>query len=175
MLLQKNSQRRSQSSTRIELARDLHDSLAQELVAIGFSLDLLISDLPHKYRNRARNIRFQVTEATQLVRKELFSLRQNESEYQSKLANQAGHLALDVSGDLSKLSREAKRVVDELIRNAAMHSKGRNIELSISDEVIVVSDDGQGLFGVGELVESLGGKMNVLTGANGTKVEIRMP
>ena len=175
MLLQKNLQRRSQSSTRTELARDLHDSLAQELVAIGFSLDLLIADLPNKYRNRARNIRFQITEATQLVRKELFSLRQNESEYQSKLANQAAHLALNVSGDLSILSREAKRVVDELIRNAAMHSKGRNIELSISDEVIVVSDDGQGLFGVGELVESLGGKMNVFTGANGTKVEIRMP
>ena len=175
MLLQKNSQRRSQSSTRIELARDLHDSLAQELVAIGFSLDLLIADLPIKYRNRARDIRFQVTQATQLVRRELFSLRQNESEYLSKLENQAGHLALNVSGDLSILSREAKRVVDELIRNAAMHSKGRNIELSISDEVIVVSDDGQGLFGVGELVESLGGKMNVFTGVNGTKVELRMP
>ena len=175
MLLQRNSQRRSQSSTRTELARDLHDSLAQELVAIGFSLDLLIADLPNKYRNRARNIRFQVTEATQLVRKELFSLRQNESVYQSKLENQAGHLALNVSGDLSILSREAKRVVEELIRNAAMHSKGRSIEISIGDEVIVVSDDGQGLFGVGELVESLGGKLNVITGANGTKVEIRMP
>ena len=175
MLLQKNSQRRSQSSTRIELARDLHDSLAQELVAIGFSLDLLIADLPNKYRNRARNIRFQVTKATQLVRKELFSLRQNESVYQSKLENQAGHLALNVSGDLSILSREAKRVVDELIRNAAVHSKGRNIQLTVTEDAIVVSDDGQGLFGVGELVESFGGKMNVITGANGTKVEIRMP
>ena len=175
MLLQKNSQRRSQSSTRIELARDLHDSLAQELVAIGFSLDLLISDLPNKYRTRARDIRLHVTEATELVRKELFSLRQNESEYQSKLANQAGHLALDVNGDLSILSREAKRVVDELVRNAAIHSKGRNIQLVVKKDVIIVSDDGQGLFGVGELVDSLGGKMEVYTGAKGTKVEIRMP
>ena len=175
MLLQKNLQRRSQSSTRTELARDLHDSLAQELVAIGFSLDLLIADLPNKYRNRARNIRFQVTEATQLVRKELFSLRQNEGEYQSKLANQAGHLALNVNGDLSTLSREAKKVIDELVRNAAVHSKGRNVELTVKEDVIVVSDDGQGLFGVGELVESLGGKMTVFTGASGTKVEIRMP
>lgn len=175
MLLQKNSQRRSQSSTRIELARDLHDSLAQELVAIGFSLDLLISDLPHNYRTRARDIRLHVTEATELVRKELFSLRQNESEYQSKLANQAGHLALDVNGDLSILSREAKRVVDELVRNAAIHSKGRNIQLVVKKDVIIVSDDGQGLFGVGELVDSLGGKMEVYTGAKGTKVEIRMP
>ena len=175
MLLQKNSQRRSQSSTRTELARDLHDSLAQELVAIGFSLDLLIADLPHKYRSRARDIRFQVTEATQLVRKELFSLRQNESEYQSNLANQAGHLALDVNGDLSTLSREAKKVIDELVRNAAIHSKGRNIKLTVKEDLIVVSDDGQGLFGVGELVESLGGKMTVFTGASGTRVEIRMP
>jgi NarL family two-component system sensor histidine kinase LiaS len=174
MLLQKNSQRRSQSSTRTELARDLHDSLAQELVAIGFALDLLITDLPHKYRGRARNIRLQVTEATHLVRKELFSLRQNDSDYQSKLENQAGHLALKINGDLSILSRDAKRVIDELIRNAAIHSKGRNIQLTVHENEIVVSDDGQGLFGVGELVESLGGKMNVLTGANGTKVEIRM-
>jgi signal transduction histidine kinase len=175
MLLQKNSQRRSQSSIRIELARDLHDSLAQELVAIGFSLDLLIADLPHKYRSRARDIRLQVTQATQLVRKELFSLRQNESNYQSKLDNQAGHLALNINGDLTILSREAKQVVDELIRNAAMHSKGRNIQLTVTEHEIVVSDDGQGLFGVGELVESLGGKMSVFTGAFGTRVEIRMP
>ena len=67
------------------------------------------------------------------------------------------------------------RVVDELIRNAAVHSKGRNIQLTVTEDAIVVSDDGQGLFGVGELVESFGGKMNVITGANGTKVEIRMP
>jgi NarL family two-component system sensor histidine kinase LiaS len=174
MLLQKNSQRRSQSSTRTELARDLHDSLAQELVAIGFAFDLLITELPLKYRGRARNIRMQITEATKLVRKELFSLRQNDSDYQSKLENQAGHLALKVNGDLSILSRDAKRVIDELIRNAAIHSKGRKIQLTVHENEIVVSDDGQGLFGVGELVESLGGKMNVLTGANGTKVEIRM-
>lgn len=174
MLLQKNSQRRSQSSTRTELARDLHDSLAQELVAIGFALDLLITDLPHKYRGRARNIRLQIAEATQLVRKELFSLRQNDTDYQSKLENQAGHLALKINGDLSILSRDAKRVIDELIRNAAIHSKGRNIQLTVHENEIVVSDDGQGLFGVGELVESLGGKMNVFTDANGTKVEIRM-
>ena len=84
--MQKNSQRRSQSSTRSELARDLHDSLAQELVAIGFQLDLLIAQLPHRYRSDAKVIRSAVTDATKSVRRELFSLLNIESDYQSELA-----------------------------------------------------------------------------------------
>ena len=175
MSLQRNSQRRLQSSTRTELARDLHDSLAQELVAIGFQLDLLIAELPFKYRNTAREIRLQVTDATKEVRKELFSLRQKESDYQSKLSELAGDLSVQINGDAALLNPTTRRIVDELVRNAASHSKGRQIQVTIENKLITVSDDGQGFFGVNELVKSLGGQINVMSEATGTKVEIRLP
>ena len=175
MSLQRNSQRRFQSSIRTELARDLHDSLAQELVAIGFQLDLLIADLPWKYRKSARDIRLQITDATKEVRKELFALRKNESNYQSKLTELAGELSVQVTGELSSLNSTTRRVVDELVRNAATHSKGRLIQVIIEKNLITVSDDGQGFFGVNELVASLGGQINVTSSASGTKVEIRLP
>lgn len=172
MSLPKNSQRRLQSSTRIDLARDLHDSLAQDLVAIGFQLDLFISQLPNKYQATGRDIRFGITEATKRVRKELFSLRDKESEYQEQLKKRAGSLSLTLIGDISKLSEPKKRIIDELVRNAASHSKGHLITVGVSEELITVSDDGQGLFGVAETVAQLGGKLKVNSGIHGTQVEI---
>ena len=101
MSLQRNSQRRFQSSTRIELARDLHDSLAQDLVAIGFKLDLLCAHVPASNRNEIRLIRQSVTAATKKVRKELFSLREKDSDYQQQLAESAAQLNLIIDGESS--------------------------------------------------------------------------
>jgi len=175
MLLQKNSQRRSQSSTRSELARDLHDSLAQELVAIGFQLDLLIAQLPHRYRSDATVIRSAVTDATKSVRRELFSLRNIESDYQSELAKKAAPLSLQVTGDTSEFTPTQRKIVAELIKNAADHSKGHHVHLVVEPHLITVSDDGQGMRGVSELVDELGGTINVSTKKSGTTVEIRLP
>jgi NarL family two-component system sensor histidine kinase LiaS len=174
MSLPRNSQRRLQSSTRIDLARDLHDSLAQELVAIGFSLDLLIAELPIEFRNQARQIRFKVTAATNKVRKDLFALRQNQVDFPSKLMNTGAPLNVITHGNLNKLNALEKRVILELVQNAASHSKGRNIQVTLEDKCISVSDDGQGFFGVCELVEQLGGKLEVTTTPKGTRVEIRL-
>ena len=175
MLLQKNSQRRSQSSTRVELARDLHDSLAQDLVAIGYQIDLLINDLPARYRANAREIREAVTAATKSVRRELFSLREIASDYQSELINRAAPLHLQINGEISLLNPGTKRIVNELVKNAAQHSKGHNLKVDISEHLIVVSDDGQGMHGVSELVEDMGGHLTVTTNKNGTRVEIELP
>jgi signal transduction histidine kinase len=175
MLLQKNSQRRSQSSTRSELARDLHDSLAQELVAIGFHLDLLIAHLPHRYRAEATQIRAAVTLATKEVRRELFALREIESDYQAELIKKAAPLSLQVTGNTSELTPTQRKIIDELIKNAADHSKGHHVHLVVESHLITVSDDGQGMRGVCELVDELGGTINVMSKKSGTKVEIRLP
>ena len=175
MSLQRNSQRRFQSSTRIELARDLHDSLAQDLVAIGFKLDLLCAHVPASNRNEIRLIRQSVTAATKKVRKELFSLRDKDSDYQQQLADSAAQLNLIIDGEISALSPITRRIVDELVKNAATHSKGHNIEVAITDHLITVKDDGQGLHGVSELVDELGGILQISSTKNGTKVEIRLP
>jgi len=175
MLLQKNSQRRSQSSTRVELARDLHDSLAQDLVAIGYQLDLLLNDLPLRYRANAREIRQAVTAATKSVRRELFALRDLTGDYQAELLNHAAPLNLQINGEISKLNPSTQRIVDELVKNAAQHSKGHNLKVDIAEKLIVVSDDGQGMLGVAESVENLGGQIFVSTNKSGTRIEIRLP
>lgn len=175
MSLQKNSLRRSQSSTRIELARDLHDSLAQDLVAIGFKLDLLLACLPIRFRARAREIRFDVTDATKSVRQQLFLLRDIDSDYQQELEKLAKPLKLKIIGEITQLPSDSRRIVDELIRNAATHSKGHRITLEVSEHTIIVKDDGQGMRGVSEIVESLGGEISVTARSSGTKVEISLP
>jgi signal transduction histidine kinase len=172
MLSQKNLQRRLQSSTRINLARDLHDSLAQDLVAIGYKLDLLIADLPFNYRAKVREIRDLVTTATGQVRKELFALRATAEDQLDKINSSAMPLALDIQGDLSTLDSKRLRIVNELVRNAASHSKGRIIRLEITGDSLIVSDDGVGLFGVSELADQLGARLEISSSKEGTKVEI---
>lgn len=175
MLLQKNSLRRLQSSTRTELARDLHDSLAQDLVAIGFQLDLLINALPTQYRADAREIRLAVTEATNCVRRELFALRNLERDYQADLVNHAAPLRLHVNGDVNSLSSIEKRILSEIVKNASDHSKGHNVVVNLSEKRICVQDDGQGLYGISELVSEIGGLMKISSNESGTKVEIELP
>lgn len=172
MLSQKNLQRRLQSSTRINLARDLHDSLAQDLVAIGYKLDLLIADLPFNYLAKVREIRDLVTTATGQVRKELFALRATAEDPLDQINSSALPLALDIQGDLSTLDSRRLRIVNELVRNAASHSKGRNIRLEITEDYLIVSDDGVGLFGVSELADQLGARLEISSSKEGTKVEI---
>lgn len=172
MLSQKNLQRRLQSSTRINLARDLHDSLAQDLVAIGYKLDLLIADLPFNYLAKVREIRDLVTTATSQVRKELFALRATAEDPLDQINSSALPLALDIQGDLSTLDSRRLRIVNELVRNAASHSKGRNIRLEITEDYLIVSDDGVGLFGVSELADQLGARLEISSSKEGTKVEI---
>jgi signal transduction histidine kinase len=172
MLSQKNLQRRLQSSTRINLARDLHDSLAQDLVAIGYKLDLLIADLPFNYRAKVREIRDLVTTATGQVRKELFALRATAEDPLDQINSSAMPLALDIQGDLSTLDSRRLRIVNELVRNAASHSKGRIIRLEITKDSLIVSDDGVGLFGVSELADQLGARLEISSSKEGTKVEI---
>lgn len=172
----KNLQRRSKSSTRVLLARDLHDSIAQDLIAIGFKLDLLLAKLPAKpaeYRTFAREIRFLVSESIQRVRREMFALRSNDET--SLPSNDTHSIPIEVSGDIAHLPKSQQRIIQELVRNAQLHSKGRLIKVSIEPKRIKVSDDGQGLFGISEQVAELGGTMSISCNQNGTVVEIRLP
>ena len=93
----------------------------------------------------------------------------------TNLEKMASPLDLEVSGDLTGLCESKKRIVDELVRNAATHSKGRNVKVEVSDTFIKVSDDGQGLFGLSELVEELDGELLVQITSAGTEVVITLP
>lgn len=166
-------QARSTSSIRVQLARDLHDSLAQDLVAIGYKLDLLTSKLPQRYRSDAREIRFLVTQSAARVRQELFALRaKNTLDPEAELSEIAKPLSIQVNGDLTLLAPSKRRIVNELVRNAATHSKGRNIKVEVGADFILVSDDGQGLFGVSELIDELDGELDIRITSLGTELRI---
>jgi signal transduction histidine kinase len=104
------------------------------------------------------------------VRRELFALRSLERDSLTEFVELAKPLSVEVIGDLALLSAERKRIVEELIRNAATHSKGRTIRVELNRNSIRVSDDGQGLFGISELVPE--GKFRVEVTQNGTAVEV---
>ena len=110
------------------------------------------------------------------MRREIFALRANtELDPISHLSELAKPLKVQVIGELSELTAERQKIVDELVRNAATHSKGRNIKIEISPNHLKVSDDGQGLFGISELVAALNGKLLVVVKESGTEVEIELP
>jgi signal transduction histidine kinase len=169
-------QARSKSSTRVQLARDLHDSLAQDLVAIGYKLDLLIAKLPIRFRAEAREVRFLVSESTAHVRRELFGLREKllpEAQLLPHLTKLAKPLSVEIIGDIYQLNVEQRRIVEELVRNAATHSKGRTVTVEIFRDRIRVSDDGQGLFGIKELLPD--GDLKISVTKKGMSVEVQLP
>jgi signal transduction histidine kinase len=65
------------SPERVRIARELHDGIAQDLVGIGYSLDVLLSEesLSNNARTEIRTTRFAVDELISKVRREILHLR----------------------------------------------------------------------------------------------------
>jgi signal transduction histidine kinase len=63
--------------SRLELARDIHDGIAQDLVALGYELDLLLgkSESTVESRSEIRTLRFRVDELISKVRRDMYELR----------------------------------------------------------------------------------------------------
>ena len=62
---------------RVKIAQELHDGIAQDLVALSYSLDLLLAeaDTPAGTRVELRNLIFSVSAMIAKVREEIFNLR----------------------------------------------------------------------------------------------------
>ena len=62
---------------RLEIARRLHDGLAQDLAALGYNLDAVIADpdLSRTHRKELRNLRFEISRIIDEFRDEIFILR----------------------------------------------------------------------------------------------------
>ncbi len=166
---------------RARIARELHDGIAQELAAIGYSLDSEIgrTDTALESRKALREIRDNVTNLNAKVRDEIFQLRSTrEVEVQEQL--EAALEALDV--DFAVVGRlpndssgiELFKVLLELSRNAKEHAKATALGIDIGSERISIESDGyaskfprnegHGLIGIAERLHAIGWEMSYKKG-----------
>lgn len=184
---------------RLALARELHDGVAQDLVALGYELDLLLaaSDTQAPVRKGIRSLRFQVDDLISKVRREMYQLREpNIETVQEKLAQAATQICGDrlsrveiAEFDIDPaLGLQITAMATELLRNSVRHSGGSEIEVFLSQvenhTYLEVRDNGVGgatldssrlgLIGIKERTEELGGAFTYQSTSSGTRVAITL-
>jgi len=188
------------NSARIELARDLHDGIAQDLVALGYELDLLLgaTESTVESRREIRGLRFKVDDLISKVRREMYALRDLKvTSFQDELKELIAEICgdLEVTQTISQFSipssyqSELMAIATELLRNARVHSGASHIEVLLKGvenrTYLEVSDNGVGgaqvntsglvrlgLVGVKERVEQLHGQMQIISSENGTCIKV---
>ena len=187
------------NAARLDLARELHDGIAQDLVALGYQLDLLLapSDTSMESRREIRGMRFRVDEMISKVRREMYELRDQKMEsVQDFLAK----IAQELCGPaLTKvyieeffinevLSDNVRAIATELLRNSVSHARASEIELhlrQIENHIYLeVRDNGiggatmessrLGLIGIQERVESFGGTLFYQSNELGTRISVTL-
>jgi NarL family two-component system sensor histidine kinase LiaS len=184
-------------AARVALARDIHDGIAQDLVALGYQLDLLLgeSESTIESRREIRALRFQIDDLISKVRREMYSLREPGSNTFQEALSEIVH---EICGDLkvtlsinhfsipSAYQGELKTIAVELLRNVKVHSGASHIEVLLKGvenrTYLEVSDDGVGgalvdtsrlgLLGIKERVELLNGQLEIVSTENGTRVQV---
>jgi signal transduction histidine kinase len=145
---------------RIKIAQELHDGIAQDLIALSYSLDLLLAEpnTPANTRIEIRKILFKVSTIIESVRKEIFNLRASElislEETMRNVASEMHSLVeLRIFEDnceiSSQLREELIAISAELLRNSIKHSGASVIEISIKRSEdggrYTFSDNGKGI------------------------------
>jgi len=186
----------SPNSERSRIARELHDGLAQELASLGYRLDQIIGDsnLDNKNRYSLRELRFTLTGLINQVRDEIFELRTNTNKaFKQQLEDQISVLLsgsdidYEIVGDAeigSNNKFELIRAVREIVINARRHSGCSQITINLSNEKIVISDNGSGgvtektnsygLTGVQERLTQIGARLSSESNSTGTKMIIQL-
>jgi signal transduction histidine kinase len=126
-----------ESTLRLDLARRLHETLAQDLAVIGYKLDEIIgeADLDKKHRIALRKIRFALSETTKSFRDQIYRLRLTSRE---QLIRQVVEILGEINLEADFTYPEFNQVVEEglsqvileLARNTARHSKATHFYLS---------------------------------------------
>ncbi len=184
------------------IAQELHDGIAQELVGIGYSLDLLLAQAKESSDSRSelRTLRFTITELIEKVRLEIFKLRQQgDSELSEQIqrsvedicAGMEVHSSLDpfpTSSNLD-LAYQIKRIATEIFRNIASHSQAKTVwvtlicnhkiaELLVRDNGVgglIDRENHYGFSGIRERAEIIGATLETQSSSTGTQIQLRVP
>ncbi|MCJ8159140.1 sensor histidine kinase [Sphingomonas sp. LaA6.9] len=151
------------------LARDLHDSVLQDLTAAGLQIRLAMQQVPESMRDTIGLIGALLQEQQRRIRRFVESTRPSSDPEQHELRaqldaiayplNRQWHCALDIDvspADLmvsSKLSSEICQMVSEATANAARHGDAHNIRIAVRSSGknlrLSICDDGKGMSGAG--------------------------
>lgn len=184
------------SPERLSVARELHDGIAQDLVGIGYSLDLLLaeSSLSNAVRSQLRDTRLEIDNLISKVRSEILRLRQADSlnlatEVQKLLENYKYPADLTFTSenvDTSEVhTQEVIAIVTEILRNIERHSGATQVAINLypinNRTCLEICDNGiggaqmepghYGLQGIIERVNSIGGSITIENN-EGTRIAI---
>ena len=178
----------SDSSERLRVARDLHDTLAQELAAVGYLCDEAISlSAMGNTRQSLMDIRSRISGLNTVLRDEIGILREEHFDLGARLTSLTAELrahsdkkiTLAIPTTFSSenpLALELYRIVRELITNIVTHAHASSINVALRQDAhsieVLISDDGIenldsdvkkefhfGSLGLKERIDSLGGKL----------------
>jgi len=193
------------SEERNRIAREMHDGVAQEIVALGYVVDEIesVSD-QEQTRELASALRAEITRLVSEIRFSIFDLRHEvtDGRVSSSLADYARavgtasglrvHLSLAESGPpLSpRTATEVLRVAQEAIGNVRKHANAENLWLTFESDGttlrLEVADDGVGNAGprehhwglqtMRERAEGVGARLEICPRRDGgTVVSLRSP
>jgi len=171
---------------RLRIARELHDGIAQDLVGLGYQLDLMLADsgLSEHSRAQVRACRLGVDSLIAKVRGEILTLRKSNLEpLHIALEKRASELCpkADISLELQEViveefqGVELLAIASEILRNIAAHAGANLIAIKLYPvntliclEIIDngaggarMKDDHWGLQGIAERVKLLNASMTI--------------
>ena len=153
------------NNERVALAQELHDGIAQDLVALGFSIDALISTTHSAdAKSSLRSLRFTITELIDRVRNEIHSLR-SDGQLLESLAD-------------TDLTHELQRIFLEILRNVQEHSQATLLSVQVSDNGVggaQIEPGSFGLAGIQERTEKLNGEIQIESSEEGTTIKFQIP
>lgn len=191
------------SEERNRLAREMHDGVAQEIVALGYVVDEIesVSD-DVRTRELAASLRVEITRVVCELRYSIYDLRHDVndhrlsgaiSDYLRDLSTSTDlhvHLRVDESGPAlsQRTETELLRIAQEAIGNVRRHARARNLwvgfetdgttlDLSIEDDGIgnaVAKERHWGLQTMAERAKGIGATLDVVDRpGGGTRVRLR--
>lgn len=190
---------------RQRIARELHDSVIQEMFAVGLSLQSLSQVVENpQVEARLLDAVEQLDHSVEALRRHIFELRHEDQVPRSigddleDLVSRMGSaypavVRLTVEGEdryLSSVNEDVPMIVTEALSNALRHSGAANVDVVIAvargDCSIRVIDDGEGFdvnlsttgLGLENLrtrVRRLGGDLSIVSSSDGTELVASLP
>jgi two-component system, NarL family, sensor histidine kinase DesK len=181
---------------RLRFARDLHDLLGHDLSLIALKAELAGKLLP----DRVTQAETEVAQIRDLTRSALSQVREAVDGYRrpalstelagAKVALEAAGIDVRVDGPDGPLDPDAESVLAWAVRegatNAIRHSGARHAAITVRGGVLEIADDGRGappaepggngLTGLRERAQSVGGTVEAGAGADGGfRLTVRVP